>query len=124
MQAHGDLKLNMCRVLEGGLWHWVRPWVIEEGRGPVRIGERVSGSPVTTRPVVSNPVCVHVPLNNSGRENGRTHRRTHTHTQTRTAFGGSGAPDVLGFLFDASTAGRACGCGLSVSGSCERQKLG
>lgn len=51
----------------------------------------------------------------------------HTGGHTRpdcAAFRGSGAPDVLGFLFSASTAGRVCGCGLSVSGSCERQKLG
>lgn len=51
-----------------------------EEQGTIRAGERVSGSLVTTRPVVSNPVCIHVPLNNSGKENRLAHKRTHTHT--------------------------------------------
>ena len=66
--------------------------------------------------------CLHPRPAKQQRERKQTCTQADTHTHT--AFRGSKAPDVLGFLFDASTAGRVCGCGLSVSGSCERQKLG
>lgn len=126
LQVHGDLKHNMCSVLEGGLGEWVGSWVSVWGGTRHHKGWGVSVWLPCHHKACGFQPCLHPRPTKQQWERKQTCTQadTHTHTQTCTAFRGSGAPDVLGFLFDASTAGRVCGCGLSVSGSCERQKLG
>jgi hypothetical protein len=79
LQLHCDLKLSMDRVLESGLdpgsdLAWV---MSEELQCIVSAGEPVSGFLVTTRSVVSNPVCNLSP-NNQQRERKQTYTGSHT----------------------------------------------